>query len=218
MQTIVSQIESEGDPQERLLNAAERLFAEHGYHGVSLRTITSEAGVNLASANYYFRSKEGLFRAVFARRLGPMNGERDRLLDECLERAGTRTPPIEEVIAAFLGPAIRISASPGIEMFGKLSGRSSTDPSPEVRRVIYDLYNPTTKRFVDVLARACPHLKREDLFWRLACLYGAMMYIRADTGRLEQLFGKGLRMSDSEAAMRHIIPFLAAGLKAPSIA
>ena len=50
-----------GSSRQRLLDAAERLFAEHGFHGVSLRTITAEAGMNLAAANYYFGGKEGLF-------------------------------------------------------------------------------------------------------------------------------------------------------------
>jgi AcrR family transcriptional regulator len=205
------------DAQTRLLDAAERLFAEHSYHGISLRTITAEADVNIAAANYYFGSKEGLFRAVFERRLEPMNRQRREMLESCVVRAGGATPPAEDVIAAFLAPAIRISASPGSEMFRKLSGRASADPSPEVRRVVYSLYDPITQLFVDVLRRSCPHLTRKDLFWRLTCIYGAMMYVRADNGRLQRFFGDDLTTSDSEDTLRHIIPFLAAGLKLPSI-
>ena len=208
---------SDTDPQERLLDAAESLFAEHGYNGVSLRMITGSAGVNIAAANYYFRSKEGLFRAVFARRVGPMSVERQQLLDECIARAGGRAPPVEEVLEAFIAPAIRITASPQAEAFKKLSGRISTDPSPEVRRTVYELYDDIAVRFVDVLRQACPHLSREDLFWRLSCIYGAMMYVRADSGRLQRLLGDDLMMTDSEAALRHLIPFLAAGMKLPPI-
>ena len=208
---------SDTDPQARLLDAAESLFAEHGYNGVSLRMITASAGVNIAAANYYFRSKEGLFRAVFARRVGPMSVERQQLLDECITRAGGRAPPVEEVLEAFIAPAIRITASPQAEAFKKLSGRISTDPSPEVRRTVYELYDDIAVRFVDVLRQACPHLPREDLFWRLSCIYGAMMYVRADSGRLQRLLGDDLIMTDSEAALRHLIPFLAAGMKLPPI-
>lgn len=206
------------EAQDRLLDAAEKLFAEHGFHGVSLRTITAEANVNLAAANYYFRTKEGLFRAVFERRVGPMNAERDRLLDEVLARAGNTPPPVQEVIQAFLEPAIRVSSSAGAEMFRKLSGRSSVDPSIEVRRIVYELYDPVSGRFVDALKLSCPHLSREDLFWRVSCIYGAMMYVRADSGRLQRLFGEDLNMADSESALRHIIPFLTAGMTIPAIA
>ena len=54
--------------RERILDAAERLFAERGYDGASLRAITGQARVNLAAVNYHFRSKRALMRAVFARR------------------------------------------------------------------------------------------------------------------------------------------------------
>ncbi|MEW6124199.1 MAG: TetR/AcrR family transcriptional regulator [Pseudomonadota bacterium] len=210
------------DPAEtrnRLLDTAEALFAEHGFNGVSMRTITGAAGVNLAAAHYHFQSKEGLYRAVFARRVGPMNAERELLLGACIEayeRTGQLDPAA--VLDAFIGPAIRVSNEPGADNFRRLSGRSSADPSPEVRRVVYELYDEVAERFVDLLVKACPHLTREDLFWRLACAYGAMMYVRADSGRLQRLLGDEFIMSDSAAAMRHLIPVLAAGFALPSLA
>ncbi len=209
------------DPNEtrvRLLDAAELLFAEHGFNGVSMRTITSAAGVNLAAAHYHFRNKEGLYRAVFERRVGPMSMERDQLLDALLaEEARTGKLDPAAVLDAFIGPAIRISNSPGAENFRRLSGRSAADPSPEVRRVVYELYDVSAIRFVEILARACPHLTREDLFWRLTCAYGAMMYVRADSGRMQQLLGSEFIMSDSAAAMHHLIPVLTAGFALPSL-
>jgi AcrR family transcriptional regulator len=202
-----------------LLDAAEELFAEHGYHGVSLREITRKAGVNIASANYHFGNKDGLYRAVFERRVEPMNQERNRLLDACIDeqkRTGRLDP--KAILEAFIEPALRVSSLPGAENFRKLSGRAATDPSPAARKVVYELYDVAAHRFVDLLAEASPHLTREDLFWRLSCIYGAMMYVRADSGRLQQLVGSGFQMTDSGAAMRHLIPFLTAGLSLPSLA
>lgn len=208
-----------GETRARLLDTAEEMFAEFGFNGVSMRAITGKAGVNLAAAHYHFGSKEGLYRAVFARRVGPMNEEREHLLQACLDAvAEGGAPDPAAVLDAFIGPAIRISASPGAENFRRLSGRASTDPSPEVRRVVYELYDTVAARFVDILSRACPHLSREDMFWRLSCAYGAMMYVRADSGRLQRLLGSEFDMSDSAAAMRHLIPFLTAGFAQPSIA
>ena len=64
--------------RDRLLDSAERLFAENGVDATSLRHITNDAEANLASVNYHFGSKEELFRQVFARRIGPINQERLR--------------------------------------------------------------------------------------------------------------------------------------------
>jgi AcrR family transcriptional regulator len=56
------------DTRERILDSAEQLFAEHGFGGTSVRQITEAADANLGAVNYYFRSKEGLYAEVFARR------------------------------------------------------------------------------------------------------------------------------------------------------
>ena len=80
--------------KDRILDAAESLFMEHGFEATSLRSITAAAGVNLAAVNYHFGSKEELFQAVLTRRLDPMNQERARpavgARTGC--RAGTRCP------------------------------------------------------------------------------------------------------------------------------
>ncbi len=74
----------------RILDTAEQLFAEKGYAATSIRNITTEAGVNLASVNYHFGSKETLLHQVFARRIGPVNEVRIRLLDEAEAKWGMR--------------------------------------------------------------------------------------------------------------------------------
>ena len=79
----------------RILDAAERLFARHGFEATSLRAIIVEAQVNLASVHYYYRSKEGLIRAVIERRFAPINQERLRLLEECQTAPGDRPPSVE---------------------------------------------------------------------------------------------------------------------------
>src|SRR5690242_16020319 len=94
-----------GDTRERLLNAAERLFAERGFNGVSTRMITEEADANSAAMHYHFGTKAALIRAVFERRLGPINEQRERLMAEALEN----TPPDPaRVLTAFIGPTLAL--------------------------------------------------------------------------------------------------------------
>jgi len=89
------------DKKEHILDVAEKVFADLGYDGASTRTISGEAGVNMAMLNYYFGSKEGLFLAVFERKInsfrtllqninsdGSMNAwdKLDKCIDNYVER------------------------------------------------------------------------------------------------------------------------------------
>jgi AcrR family transcriptional regulator len=91
------------DTRERILDAAEREFAENGLQATSLRTITAAAEANLASVNYHFGSKDGLVKAVFARRLEPLNEARLALLADCESSAGGEPPRLERVVEALAG-------------------------------------------------------------------------------------------------------------------
>jgi AcrR family transcriptional regulator len=57
------------DKKDHILDVAERLFSDLGFDGASTRMISGEAGVNMAMLNYYFGSKEGLFLAIFERKM-----------------------------------------------------------------------------------------------------------------------------------------------------
>jgi AcrR family transcriptional regulator len=98
--------------KERILDTAERLFAEHGYAATSLRSIIAEAGVNLAAVHYHFHSKEALLEAVILRRSKPANAERLALLGEFEKQAGEKPVPLESVIEAFVAPTFRMSRDP----------------------------------------------------------------------------------------------------------
>lgn len=76
---------AQSETVERILDAAEQLFAERGFAETSLRLITSKAGVNLAAVNYHFGSKKALIQAVFSRFLA--------LLRQSRARVGTASGP-----------------------------------------------------------------------------------------------------------------------------
>lgn len=201
--------------RERLLDAAEKLFADRGFSAVSSRMITEEADANSAAMHYHFGSKEILIRAIFERRLGPINETREQLISEACEAQDP--PDISRVLRAFIGPTLVLGATRGEQYFRVLAGRASMDPAPEVRRTVFEFYDSVGKCFVTAISRACPHLGREELFWRLACVYGAMIYVRVDNGRLQRILGEDLSLGDADTALKHIIPFLTAGLALPSI-
>jgi AcrR family transcriptional regulator len=203
-----------------ILRAALRLMAENGYNGVSLRRICLDAGVNLALMNYHFGSKAQLLRAIFERWASGINDERMRLLRQVDERHPDGQPPLEELLHAFIAPTLAASKTDKEDElhFLRLSGRLATDPTPEVRSAIADIYDSAAVKFAGSLRQACPHLGTEEFLQRLIFLYGAMVYTRSETGRVDSLAKKlelqTPRTSVHEAG-RYLIPFLAAALRAP---
>lgn len=198
--------------KERILDAAESRFADHGFSATSLRDITAAAEVNLAAVNYHFGSKLELLRAVFARRFGPINRERLDALDALLA-AGE--PDVEEVLRAFFEPLFRRLRESGDEWgkFMQLVGRTHSDTSPDIRHCLVEQIEEVARRFSQALARALPDLSPGVLSARIHFVVGAMAHTitfcrHADVPLAEALPG-------SDALMAHLLDFAAAGLRAP---
>lgn len=206
--------------KERILEAAERLFAERGFTATSLRSITAAAGVNLAAVNYHFRSKEALLEAVFTRRLGPLNQKRLELLDACEARAGKRRLPLEGVIEAFFAPALRLGRelAPSGRHFQRLMGRMYAEPGEHVSLILRHQFAAVAVRFTKALRRALPKLPPVELMWRIHFMVGAMAHTLAGVEYLELFSGGLCDPSDVEGTIRRLGAFLTAGLKAPAAA
>jgi AcrR family transcriptional regulator len=206
------------DTKDRILDAAEALFLDHGFEATSLRQITASAGVNLAAVNYHFGSKEELFQAVLTRRLDPMNAERVALLEDYEREAGDRALSCEKILAAMFIPALRLSRDTkrGGKNFLRLLGRAYADPAPFIRHFLSAQYAPMIARFKTAFARALPDLPKQELSWRLHFMMGALSYTLAGADVLKLIAALNPHATDNdELLLRRLAPFLAAGLKAP---
>ncbi len=198
--------------RQRLMDASEQLFADHGWNAVSIRTIASAAGVNLAALHYHFGSKEQLLSEIFTARAKPIAEERVRLLSEIdLDTA----PSLERILEAFLRPALTIGSDErfGGRAFVKLRARLATEPEEVSRRILSNAFDESSREFLDALARALPDLPQADLEWRFHFMLGTMFYTMADAGRIQSLTGGRCDPGQVEDALAHIIPFLAAGFR-----
>jgi AcrR family transcriptional regulator len=200
------------DPKQRILDAAEREFAAHGFHGASLRSMTRAADVNVASIHYYFGSKEALLRATLERIVRPVNEERLRQLDEAL--ALEQEPSVEAILTAFIRPDLELIARLGERgaIMARFSGRSYTEPEEVVSRIITDLFSEVGARFLAALSLAVPDVSEEELRWRLRCVVAIITYLLAAQGTARALFDPG----DIESTSARFVAFAAAGLRAPS--
>ncbi|HEX8353899.1 MAG TPA: TetR/AcrR family transcriptional regulator [Pyrinomonadaceae bacterium] len=194
------------DVRESILDVAERQFAGNGVSGTTVRAITAEAGVNVAAVNYYFRSKEELYREVVGRRLGPLNEERARLLADCLRRAGGKRPAAKEVLRALAEPSLRLCYEH--PHFARLLSRLRYDLDDSLWPAYRSWQAELTEGFRQALAAALPNLSEAELRMRLHYVLGTIQQVWAHCPRPEGETPEGLLAS--------FMAFYAAGLNAPA--
>ncbi len=203
--------------KERILDAAERLFAERGVAATSLRAIIAAAGVNLAAVHYHFGSKEALVAAVVGRRVEPLNRKRLELLDELERKSGRRPPRVEEIVEAFVAPPLRFGEDPARgEIFLKLIGRLLAEPELFFARIAASQFAQVRDRFVGALAKALPQLPAEEILWRLIFAVGAMAQATRSAPFLEAASGGLCRPAAIEETLGRLVRFIAGGLRAPT--
>lgn len=202
--------------KDRILDTAERLFAEHGVGGVSIRDITQEAEVNLAAISYYFGNKQGLVAAVFNRRLAPLNQQRLAMLEEAEQQSDGKPLKLEAILEALIGPAVDqgFAQSPHNKSFLQLIGRCLSEPNEETEAIFRKHAADLVNRFNKAFLLTMPGLSREELDWRMRFVIGALHYALlacADQGSWPVKLEKKL---DAAGLTERLVAFAAAGLKA----
>ncbi|EGQ9436799.1 TetR/AcrR family transcriptional regulator [Vibrio cholerae] len=200
--------------KEKILDVAEGLFAEYGFNDTSLRTITSKAGVNLASVNYHFGDKKTLVRAVLNRYLEAFMPEMKQSLERLNERDYYDMAEVFEALRAPLRSLSELRPN-GTSRFMLLIGRGYTDVQGHLRWFITNRYNDVLTLFTDSVLKANPNLTRETLFWRLHFTLGTCVFTMASSQALAEIaendFGSKV---DAKSVVDQLIPYLAAGVAA----
>ena len=160
--------------REALLDTAERLFAEHGLEGISLRSINAEAGLSSAALHYHFGSKNAVVEALLERQMPALMGRRGELLDVLDRRE--EPPTTREVLCALLEPQVELLAQggePGIRYI-RFIHRLQSDGDLDFRFVM-KRWPGGVSRLVPLLERANPALPRELIERRLAFAIDVML-------------------------------------------
>ena len=197
-----------------VIAAAEQLFAINGFRNVSVRDITAAAGVNLASVNYHFGSKDALLFEIFRRRTAELNRERARMLHEAEGRHGGRLP-VREILAALIEPPLRWSGrSPARRIAMQFIIRARSEGTEAVREVLRTDVSHLS-RFADALILARPELPREEIYWRLHFVLGMIHNNRfAEFDRLHALSDGLTREGDVDSLLKRMVDFAEAGFLA----
>lgn len=199
-----------GSTKERILGAAESLFAQRGFDGASLRQLTSAAGVNLAAVNYHFGSKEKLVEQVFHRRLDALNAQRLAALAKVADQPDTR---LEDVLDAFIRPALELSHDDGGSLFMRVLARAFAEHDDGLRKFLSENYGHVMRQFTAEFARLLPRLSKEELYWRIDLVTGALTHAMSGFGMIQRKSDVSER-AHREQTVQHLVRFAAAGLNA----
>ena len=193
--------------------AAERLFALHGFQNVSVRDITADAGVNLASVNYHFGSKDALLFEIFRRRTAELNRERARMLHEANDRHHG-DPPVRDILEALFAPPLRWGSPENDRRISiQFIIRSRSEGTAEMREALAKDVSHLA-RFADALIKARPDLPRETVYWRLHFCLGMVHNNRfAEFDRLHVLSDGATREGDTDGLLKRMLDFAEAGFR-----
>ena len=195
-----------------ILDAAERIFATHGYEGTSMRLIAREAGVAQALLHYHFNTKERLFEAIFARRATAINAFRAERLDKLF--AGGGKPTLEELLDVLFQPSPNFlgSNTQSGTYFAPMVSAISIGQDKRSKSLMKRYYDPIARLFIDRFQKVCPGLSAKDAVWAYLFALGARLQANRQNDRARRLGGRGAAFDD--AGLRaEFISFIAAGIR-----
>ena len=208
MASSTATVPTRPDRKHAILLAAEKLFAQDGYHAVSIRQIAEEAGVPLALVGYYYGPKHELFHAIFAHWNSTIE---QRLAELAAARAGTTRNRLAVIIEAFIGPVLRMRASPEGEYYALLVARELYHASTETDRVLRAYFDPMAHAFIDALHEIAPDTTRGHVAWCYQFALGALLHHLSDA-RVERL-SRGQNIAGDPAAAALLARFIEGGLR-----
>ena len=198
----------------RILRVAERLFAEYGYDGVSMRRIASAADAQIALIGYHFGGKGDLYRAVFDHRIAPISEARRARLQALMAQASP--PSVVEVLQAFARPWFQTQNSPAGRHYTRLIAREVNDPREEKRGIVKDLLDPVATDFVAALETLLPtHDKAEiHLFYHI--FVGAILLLMAAPRRPKRISGGVIDFEKREESLESTLRMIVRCVEKPA--
>jgi AcrR family transcriptional regulator len=202
------------DVRNRLLDAAEKLFSEHGFDNTSVRDITAEANCNVAAVNYHFGSKEKLYADVWRNHLLLL---RDRQI-ESIEKVMSESPGppcLEELLRSFAETFIGslVDESRNSRLL-KLMMREMIDRHLPADVFADEVIKPTLGAMQKALQKTYPGLKESQVALIVLSIVGQLIHAVRIRTFFEQSEQKGLLNFNMSEMIEHIIEFSAGGIRA----
>lgn len=193
--------------RERVLDAAEEVFAASGFEGAAMKQIAEKADVAQGLLHYHFKTKDGLYAAVVGRRASVVNTARLELLD-AVDLAGDDA--LQGILEAFLRPPLEPQGRR--QAYARmLAGLAASDERDTA--LVAEHYDPVAKRFIAALQVARPQARPTDLAWAYNFALGCLVVTIGRSGRPARLIDE-TNGDDTETLVTRIVTFTAGGLEA----
>ncbi|MFZ2149296.1 MAG: CerR family C-terminal domain-containing protein [Sedimentisphaerales bacterium] len=199
--------------RDRLLDAAEEIFCEHGFEGASIRDIAAAAECNIASVNYYFGGKEQLYQEVWRRHLIPMRDTRIASIEQVMSKNDGR-PRLEELLRSFADTFVGSMVEKSARQLSILMAREWIDRRLPANMFFDDVIKPTMAAMHKALVKACPGLDESKIPLVVMSIAGQLVQVAHIKTMFEQVSDSGLPIFDLAEAIEHIVKFSAAGIRA----
>ena len=201
------------DTHDRILSAAQKLFADKGFDATSVRDITTEAACNVASVNYHFGGKDKLYLETFRSMLTVLRDRRLEMMGELMERQPS--PSLEEFVETFAVIMIEplVGDSRG-RMFLNLVSREMIAPRLPDGVLLEEFFEPMMERATAALARVGPPLEAASARLCVMSMVGQLLHslkahhLLSDLGRSDVI---PMHHSDQ---MAHFVRFSVGGIRA----
>ncbi|MFZ7126530.1 MAG: TetR/AcrR family transcriptional regulator [Desulfobacterales bacterium] len=207
-----------GDTKVRIMDVAEKLFAENGFKRTSIQLLARTAEVNQAAVNYHFGSKSALVEQVIERRLSVINRLRMERLTGIKEKAARRgrKPDPAEVLRAFIEPVFALTEkSGGGKCILLIAGRAFAEPDETIQGIFIRSFKPSYLLLLELMTDAFPKLPEAVIHWRLHFVIGALAHAM-------RLCGSPLASQDVFPPVENagmvvdlLVPFLSSGMNSP---
>jgi len=210
-----SQADRREEARERILDAAEELFARRGYYGVTLREVAVQASTDTALIHYYFSGKGGLFDAVIVRRAGEVNSARMESLDRYEHEHGDAMTA-HGVVHAYLKPTfdLMLNGGAGHRHYGAVIAKINSTANSDELNFSATPFDPVVHKLVALLRRVRPECSETEVYWFYHMLSGAITLSLAQTGRIDALSGGLCASSDFAAICERMAAIFGLGFSA----
>jgi AcrR family transcriptional regulator len=199
--------------KDSILEAAERLFAQYGYSGTSMRLIAEEAGVAQALIHYHCKSKEKLYGMIIKKRSSMINQIRRQELKRCFDEAEGGIPSLEDIMQSFVRPAIESGRYSWGRDFSQILAKLTVSDDGRSRELVHKCYDPIALEFIEAIKKALPDLPDSEIFWGYLITTSAVVSSMARTGRINRLSDGSLDDGNNEQMIVRLIQYAVSGLR-----